>query len=55
MHTMLIVYNNSYYVILLMKTQNMNQENGFNSKASFYPRIIREFEEYDEPMVYGGN
>jgi len=37
-----------------MKTQNMNQKNGFNSKVSFYPRIIREFEDNDEPMMYGG-
>ena len=38
-----------------MKQENIIQKNGFNSKASFYPRIIREFEDYDEPMVYGGN
>jgi len=37
-----------------MKQEKTIQKNGFNSRASFYPRIIREFEEYDEPMVYGG-
>jgi len=21
---------------------------------TFFPRIIREFEDYDEPMIYGG-
>jgi len=26
-----------------------------NSKVSFFPRIIREFEDNDEPMYYGGN
>jgi len=36
-----------------MKQKNIIQKNGFNSKVSFYPRIIREFEEYDEPMMYG--
>jgi len=25
-----------------------------NSKVSFFPRIIREFDDKDEPMVYGG-
>jgi len=37
-----------------MKQEKTIQKSGFNSRASFYPRIIREFEEYDEPMVYGG-
>ncbi len=40
-----------------MKEQNKIQNNEFNSRPSFYPRIIREFEgEQDEqPMFYGGN
>jgi len=38
-----------------MKEQNIIQKNEFNSSVSFYPRIIREFEEKDEPMLYGGN
>jgi len=25
------------------------------SPVSFFPRIIREFEDNDEPMIYGGN
>ena len=37
-----------------MKTQNVIQKNELNSGASFYPRIIREFDDKDEPMVYGG-
>jgi len=47
-----MLYNNSGLAITLMKTQNIIQKNGFNSKASFYPRIIREFEDNDEPMMY---
>ena len=35
-----------------MKTQNTNQKNE-SSSSSFYPRIIREFEDKDEPMMYG--
>ena len=40
-----------------MKQENKFQNNESNSKVSFYPRIIREFEgEQDEqPMFYGGN
>ncbi len=40
-----------------MKQQNIIQKNELNSRVSFYPRIIREFEgEQDEqPMFYGGN
>ncbi len=36
-----------------MKQEKLIQDNEFNSKASFYPRIIREFEDHDEPMIYG--
>jgi len=34
----------------------MNTENTKNkdTSSSFFPRIIREFEDNDEPMVYGG-
>jgi|APSaa5957512535_1039671.scaffolds.fasta_scaffold368729_2 hypothetical protein len=37
--------------------QKVIQKNELNSRPSFYPRIIREFEdEQDEqPMFYGGN
>ena len=38
-----------------MKQQNIIQKNEFNSRVSFYPRIIREFVDNDEPMYYGGN
>ena len=38
-----------------MKEQNIIQKNEFNSRVSFYPRIIREFVDNDEPMYYGGN
>jgi len=33
--------------------QRKNQKNQ-NSLNSFFPRIIREFEEKDEPLIYGG-
>ena len=36
-----------------MKQESIIQKNGFNSRPSFYPRIIREFEDKDEPMYYG--
>jgi len=52
MHTIDMLYNNFGLAILLMKTQNMNQNNGLNSGNFFYPRIIREFEDKDEPMMY---
>ncbi len=39
-----------------MEEQNKIQNNEFNSRPSFYPRIIREFEDErdEEPMIYGG-
>jgi hypothetical protein len=37
-----------------MKQKEIIQNDESNSKVSFYPRIIREFEDKDEPMVYGG-
>jgi len=36
-----------------MKQQVIQKKS--NSKVSFFPRIIREFEDNDEPMYYGGN
>ncbi|WP_255465271.1 hypothetical protein [Nitrosopumilus sp. b3] len=30
------------------------QNEGLNSGNLFYPRIIREFDEKDEPIMYGG-
>jgi len=35
-----------------MKQQVIQKKS--NSKVSFFPRIIREFDDKDEPMVYGG-
>lgn len=39
-----------------MKQKEIIQNSEFNSKVSFYPRIIREFEDErdEEPMIYGG-
>lgn len=37
--------------------QNTIQENESDSRPSFYPRIIREFEDErdEQPMFYGGH
>jgi hypothetical protein len=35
-----------------MKQKAIQKES--DSKVSFFPRIIREFNDRDEPMVYGG-
>jgi len=37
-----------------MKQKEKIQNNESDSRVSFYPRIIREFEDKDEPMIYGG-
>jgi len=52
---MVMVYNNFGNDRITMKQTNKIQNNGLNSGNFFYPRIIREFEDKDEPMVYGGN
>jgi len=36
-----------------MKQKNENKEDK-SSSVSFFPRIIREFDDKDEPMIYGG-
>jgi len=36
-----------------MSKKNEIKENK-SSSVSFFPRIIREFEDHDEPMIYGG-
>ena len=36
-----------------MKEQKIIQDNGLNSGNFFYPRIIREFDDDDGPMMYG--
>jgi len=38
--------------MICMKQQVIQKKS--NSKVSFFPRIIREFEDDDEPMYYGG-
>jgi hypothetical protein len=39
-----------------MKQTNMIQNIELNSRVSFYPRIIREFDDGtdEKPMIYGG-
>ncbi len=37
-----------------MKQENKIQKNGLNSGNFFYPRIIREFNDHEESMMYGG-
>ena len=37
-----------------MKQTNTKQNDGLTSGNFFYPRIIREFEDNDQPMIYGG-
>ena len=37
--------------MIYMKQQVIQKKS--NSKVSFFPRIIREFEDDDEPMYYG--
>jgi hypothetical protein len=36
-----------------MKQENISKF--FKSEVSFFPRIIREFDDKDEPMCYGVN
>ena len=38
--------------MIYMKQQVIQKKS--NSKISFFPRIIREFEDDDEPMYWGG-
>ena len=38
--------------MIYMKQQVIQKKS--NSKVSFFPRIIREFEDDDEAMYYGG-
>ena len=38
--------------MICMKQQAIQKKS--NSKVSFFPSIIREFEDDDEPMYYGG-
>ena len=36
-------------------TETTNQTSQTSTSSSFFPRIIREFEDDDEPMYYGDN
>jgi len=55
MHTMFMVYNNFQSLNQVMKqTQIQKIVDSRNVKiTSMYPRIIREFDDHDEPMIYG--
>ena len=54
---MVIVYNNFLRLRLFMNTITLLHEShevGENpTPQNFFPRIIREFEDNDEPMIYG--
>ena len=52
MHTIDMYHNNTNYHIQYMKQEVIQKKS--NSKISFFPRIIREFEDDDEPMYWGG-
>jgi len=52
---MVILYNNFGNDRITMKQTNTIQNNGLNSGNFFYPRIIREFEDKDEPMLWEVN
>ena len=36
-------------------TETTHQTNQTSTSSNFFPRIIREFEDDDEPMYYGDN
>jgi len=37
-------------VTLLHKSHQVSEK----PKSNFFPRIIREFDDHDDPMIYGG-
>lgn len=48
-------YNNFANAVYSMKQITLLHSHQVGEKpTSFFPRIIREFEDYDEPMMYGG-
>jgi len=62
MHTMLMVYNNFYAVGYMMymknkefKTVKSEEEKTGHSHQTFFPRIVREFDDGpdEKPMIYG--
>ena len=52
---MVMIYNNFGNDRITMKQTNIIQKNGLNSGNFFYHRIIREFEDKDEPMLWKVN
>ena len=52
MHTIDMYHNNTNRHIVYMKQEVIQKKS--NSEISFFPRIIREFEDDDEPMYWGG-
>ena len=51
MHTIYMFHNNTNCFCVYMQQEVIQKKS--NSKVSFFPRIIREFEDDDEPMYYG--
>ena len=56
---MLMVYNNYGLASESMNTKTIwdsNPQTGTRKSPSFFPRVIREFDDgQEEPLVYGGN
>ena len=54
-----LIYNNSICTLKLLKTITLlhksHQVGERPTPSTFFPRIIREFEDDDEPMIYGDN
>jgi len=51
-YTIILPHNSQKYTYSFMN-QSENQQIK-NALLNFFPRIIREFEEKDEPLFYGG-
>jgi hypothetical protein len=51
MHTINIFHNNINCFCVYMQQEVIQKKS--NSEITFFPRIIREFEDNDEPMYYG--
>ena len=58
MHTMLMIYNNFGLANYSMNTKTIwdsNLQTGTPKSTSFFPRVIREFDDgTEEPLFYGG-
>ena len=59
MHTMLMIYNNCGLLSVSMNQKQFwdsDPQNGAPNSPSFFPRVIREFDDgHEEPLLYGGN